>query len=57
VIPHHQMAIDGSKDALKQAVHPETKAFAEKVIRDQQAEIEQLNQIKAELTSTATPTN
>ncbi|MGI8403510.1 MAG: DUF305 domain-containing protein [Thermomicrobiales bacterium] len=57
VIPHHQMAIDSSKDALGKAVHPETKAFAEKVIRDQQAEIEQLNQIKAELTSTATPTN
>jgi len=57
VIPHHQMAIDGSKDALKQAVHPETKAFAEKVIRDQQAEIEQLVKIRSELTGEATPTN
>ncbi len=57
VIPHHQMAIDGSKDALKQAVHPETKAFAEKVIRDQQAEIDQLDRIKAELTGKATPAN
>ncbi len=57
VIPHHQMAISSSQIALEKAVHPETKAFAEKVIRDQQAEIDQLNLIKAELTGTATPTN
>ncbi len=57
VIPHHQMAIDSSKDAPGKAVHPETKAFAAKVIEDQQAEIEQLNQIKAELTDRATPSN
>ncbi len=57
VIPHHQMAIDGSKDALKRAVHPETKTFAEKVIEDQQAEIDQLVQIRSELTGKATPAN
>lgn len=56
-VPHHQMAIDDSKIALEKAVHPETKAFAEKVIKAQQAEIDELNQIKAELTGQATPTN
>ena len=56
-IPHHQMAVDGSKDALEKAVHPETKAFAEKVIAGQQAEIDELKQIKAELTGQATPTS
>lgn len=56
-IPHHQMAIDGSKDAREKAIHPETKTFAEKVIADQQAEIDELKQIKAELTGQATPAN
>ncbi len=56
-IPHHQMAIDDSKIALEKAVHPETKAFAEKVIVAQQAEIDELKQIRAELTGQATPAN
>lgn len=55
MIPHHQMAIDSSVLAVEQATHPELAAFAETVIEDQQAEIDLLNEILAELTA-ATPT-
>lgn len=55
-IPHHQMAIDASKIALEKAEHPEIKATAEQVIAAQQAEIDELNAIRADLTGgTATP--
>ena len=50
VIPHHQMAIDASEVALVQAVNPELVAFAEDVIAAQQAEIDLVNKILAELT-------
>jgi uncharacterized protein (DUF305 family) len=56
-IPHHQMAIDGSKDGLGKFVHPELKSFAEKVIAGQQAQIDELNAIKTDLTATATPSS
>jgi uncharacterized protein (DUF305 family) len=55
VIPHHQMAIDTSEAALEQAVHPELVAIAEEVITAQQAEIDELEVIRAELTGEATP--
>lgn len=55
VIPHHQMAIDASEIALKQAVHPEIAAIAQEVIDTQQAEIDELELIRAELTGEATP--
>lgn len=54
-IPHHQMAIDVSEDALERAVHPELKEIAREVIDAQQAEIDQLEEIRAELTGEATP--
>jgi uncharacterized protein (DUF305 family) len=51
VIPHHEMAIASSQDALEHAVHDEITAFAQRVIEDQQAEIDELKSIRAELTS------
>jgi uncharacterized protein (DUF305 family) len=54
-IPHHQMAIDASEIALEQAVHPEIAAIAQEVIDAQQAEIDLLEQVRAELTAGATP--
>lgn len=54
-IPHHQMAIDASEIALEQAVHPEIAAIARNVIATQQAEIDELEIIRAELTGEATP--
>ena len=55
VIPHHQMAIDTSEDALESAVHPELVAIAEDVIAAQTQEIEVLEGIRAELTAEGTP--
>jgi len=54
-IPHHQMAIDASEIALDQAVHPEIAAIAQEVIDAQQAEIDELETIRAELTGEASP--
>jgi uncharacterized protein (DUF305 family) len=53
-IPHHQMAIAASKDALAKATHPEIRAFAQGVIDAQQREIAELQATRAELTG-ATP--
>ena len=54
-IPHHQMAIDASTVAYMQASHPEVKAIAERVIDDQQRELDELNAIRQELAEEATP--
>jgi uncharacterized protein (DUF305 family) len=54
-IPHHQMAIASSQDALSMATHQELKDFAQNVIDAQQQEIDELTQIRAELTDGATP--
>jgi uncharacterized protein (DUF305 family) len=54
-IPHHQMAIGVSEAALEHAVHPELSAIAEDVISAQEAEIAELEVIRAELTGEATP--
>lgn len=54
-IPHHQMAIDASESALERAVHPEIANIAREVIEGQQAEIDELEMIRAELTGEATP--
>lgn len=56
VIPHHEMAITASETAVEEAVNAEIVAFAERVIVDQQREIEELTAIRAELTGEATPT-
>lgn len=54
-IPHHQMAIDVSEAALTEATHPELKSIAGDVIAAQEAEIAELESIRAELTGAATP--
>jgi uncharacterized protein (DUF305 family) len=56
-IPHHQMAIDSSEIALDKAVHPEINVIAEQVITAQQAEIDELETIRVELTGNATPSS
>jgi uncharacterized protein (DUF305 family) len=56
-IPHHQMAIMASQAALEQATHEEIREVAERVIEDQQREIDDLTTIRAELTGEGTPTN
>lgn len=53
IIPHHESAIMMSEAALEQATRDETKAFAERVIEDQQREIDELVEIRAELTGTS----
>jgi uncharacterized protein (DUF305 family) len=40
MIPHHQLAIDMSEQALDEAEHPELKELAQKIIEEQSAEIE-----------------
>ena len=54
-IPHHEMAIRASEAALEQATHDEIRAIAERVIQDQQREIDELSAIRQELTGEATP--
>ena len=54
-IPHHEMAIVSSESALERAVHPEIVTIAREVIDAQQAEIDELEMIRAELTGEATP--
>jgi len=55
VIPHHESAIAASETALDRAVHSEIQALAERVIRDQQREIDELRAIREELNASATP--
>jgi uncharacterized protein (DUF305 family) len=55
VIPHHEMAIQSSEAALDQATHEELRTIAERVIQDQQAEIDELETIRTELTGEGTP--
>ena len=40
MIPHHQLAIDMSEQALNNAQHPELKELAQQIIDEQSAEIE-----------------
>ena len=40
MIPHHQLAIDMSEQALDEADHPELKELAQRIIEEQSAEIE-----------------
>jgi len=40
MIPHHQLAIDMSQQALKEAEHPELRELAREIIAEQAAEIE-----------------
>lgn len=54
-IPHHMMAIRASEAALDQATNEELRTVAERVIADQQREIEELEQISGDLGGDATP--
>ena len=54
-IPHHESALLTSEVVVERAVHPEIRNFAQRVIDAQQSEIEQLQQIRLELTDSATP--
>ena len=54
-IPHHRSAIEMSEAALDQATRDEIRAFAERVIRDQQREIDVLGAVRAQLYGSATP--
>jgi uncharacterized protein (DUF305 family) len=56
-IPHHQMAIMASEAALEQATHEEIREIAERVIQDQQREIDELTAIRQELSGEGTPTS
>jgi uncharacterized protein (DUF305 family) len=49
VIPHHESAIAASEPALTMAASPELRAFAQNVIDGQQAEIDQMEAIRATL--------
>ena len=54
-IPHHQSAISASEAALQQSTHMEIRSFAERVIVDQQREIDELSAIRQELYGSSTP--
>ena len=54
-IPHHLMAIRASEAALDEATREEIREVAKRVIADQQREIEELEQIAAEIGAEATP--
>lgn len=51
VIPHHQMAIMSSQHVVESDAPQPVKDFAQRVIDDQQAEIEKLEEIRADLAS------
>lgn len=42
MIPHHGSAVEGSQHAVTQAVHPETVDLADRIIRAQEREIDQM---------------
>lgn len=45
MIPHHQMAVEMSKELLQTTQNPELKQFAENVIEKQTSEIKQLEKL------------
>jgi len=52
MIPHHQMAVDMSKQAHDKAEHPELKELAQTILDEQSAEIEQMRGDLEEIDST-----
>jgi uncharacterized protein (DUF305 family) len=53
MIPHHQMAVDMSQQALERAEHPELKELAQTISDEQSAEIEQMRGYLEEIDSTS----
>ena len=53
MIGHHRMAIEMSKEAAAKAEHAELKSFAGRVAAKQQAEVAEMNRIKASIGGTA----
>jgi uncharacterized protein (DUF305 family) len=51
MIPHHQMAVDMSEQALERAEHLELKELAQKIMDEQSAEIEQMRGYLREIDS------
>ena len=54
-IAHHQMAIEASEPVAADATHEEIREFAQRVIEDQQREIDELETIQQEFSGEATP--
>ena len=54
-IAHHRMAIDSSEPVVAGATNEEIREFAQRVIEDPQREIDELEEIQADLTGEATP--
>jgi uncharacterized protein (DUF305 family) len=52
MIPHHQMAVDMSEEALDKAEHPKLKELAQTIIEEQSAEIEQMRGYLEDIDST-----
>ena len=46
MVPHHQGAVEMARVAVEHAEHPEIKHLAERIISDQRAEIDELENIK-----------
>ena len=51
MIPHHQMAVDMSDEALSKAEHPELKDLAQKIRDEQSSEIELMQGYLGEIKS------
>lgn len=49
MIPHHEGAVMMAKDALKKSDNPEIRAMSEKMIADQEKEIEQLKKMQKDM--------
>lgn len=48
MIPHHGSAVEGSQHAVTQAVHPETVDLADRIIRAQEREIDQMRRWRSQ---------
>jgi uncharacterized protein (DUF305 family) len=51
MIPHHQMAVDMSEEALSKAEHPELRDLAQKIRDEQSSEIELMQGYLGEIKS------